>query len=369
MIKVFEIITSVNVGGAENVVFNLVENCSLLYPDAFEFTILELHSSPSFYSKRKKVELRSKGIKVITLGGSKKRESLLLAPVRLFAYLKKERPAIIHSHTDLPDFVLSIVLRFLKLKNSKIVRTIHNTDLWSAYPAVGKFVESAFHDDDVIGVSKAAIHAYDKARNTYKLPVSTRTSVIYNGCPVPKPLTHHFTLDKGKYNIAFCGRFFYQKGVDILVKVLGQLDIKLKDNLAFHFIGDGPDKNLIEKLAEENDNVFLYAPVSNLSGKIYGFDYLIMPSRFEGFPLISLESSLSKVPVIASRAPGLDETLPADWPLFFNLEHPEEIDRIFENIVNSFYTAKDLRNVSFDFAVKKFSLEEMSSHYSKIYTS
>ncbi len=57
-----------------------------------------------------------------------------------------------------------------------------------------------------------------------------------------------------------------------------------------------------------------------------------MPSHFEGLPLTSIEASFSGVPVIAAHAPGLDETLPENWPLKFHLENNDELYSIFENI-------------------------------------
>src|SRR5688572_20386385 len=130
MTKIFEIITSVNLGGAENLTFNLVDQCSALHPGKFEFVIIELYATKSFYAYRKKVELRSKGVKVITLGGTSKRSSLPIAPFNLLNHIRKEKPHIIHSHTDLPDFVLSLALKMRRLKKIKIIRTIHNTQLW-----------------------------------------------------------------------------------------------------------------------------------------------------------------------------------------------------------------------------------------------
>ena len=39
-----------------------------------------------------------------------------------------------------------------------------------------------------------------------------------------------------------------------------------------------------------------------------------MPSRYEGLALIPIEASLIATPVVATDAPGLRETLPADHP-------------------------------------------------------
>lgn len=367
MIKIFEIVTSINLGGAENLTFNIVDHCSLLHPAKFQFIIVELYATKSSYALRKKVELRSKGIKVITLGGTSKRSSLSVAPFSLLYHIKKENPNIIHSHTDLPDFVLGLVLKVDSLTRTKIVRTIHNTELWSEYPGIGKLVESSFQDDRIVGVSKAALEAYFNLRKKYRLPISSQAGVVYNGCSTPKTDSHHFKLDNNRVNVAFCGRFVYQKGIDILVDVIWKLGEKFRNKILFHFVGDGPYKDLVSKLAKENENVLTYGAVSNLAGKIHDFDFLIVPSRFEGLGLISVESSLAKVPVIAARAPGLDETLPPDWPLFFNLNDAQELETIFQKITEPQLEKEALKKTAFDFVSGKFSMGEMARGYSAIY--
>jgi glycosyltransferase involved in cell wall biosynthesis len=367
MIRIFEIISSVSLGGAENVAFTLVDKCSAEHPGKFEFIIVELYASKSFYALRKKVELRSKGVRVITLGGTSKRWSLLIGHFKLLYHIKKEKPTIIHAHTDLPDFVLGMVKKINRLKGIKIIRTIHNTELWSDHPLIGKIVESSYQEDTIIGCSKAALQAYYNLRKKNGLPISSRSTIIYNGCAIPKNESHHFRLDPKRVNIAFCGRFFYQKGIDILIQFLEKHAEEFQVNLLFHFVGDGPYKEKVLKLAERHSNVIAYGSVTNLSRKIHDFDFLIMPSRFEGLPLISLESSLSKVPVIAARAPGLDETLPTEWPLFFNLDNSLELKTILEKIASHTFTKENLKEIAFQYVSEKFSMEEMTRAYSAQY--
>ena len=151
--------------------------------------------------------------------------------------------------------------------------------------------------------------------------------------------------------------------------VIEKLDKKFDAKICFHFVGDGPLKEKVTTLANERKNVLMYGAVGNLAGKIYDFDYLIVPSRFEGLGLISIESSLSKVPVIAAKAPGLDETLPEDWPLFFNLNRKDELVDIFEKIINAAFDHQQLQEDAFTFVSKKFSMVEMAAGYSSIYLS
>ena len=369
MIKIFQLVRSIHLGGAEIVAFNLAEHCNNL-ENKFEFVIVELHTSNDAYSINKKSELKSKNISFISLGPKSKTISLLFDHFILAYQILKNKPDIIHSHTDLPDLVLSNTKRlfsFFCLKFPKIIRTIHNTILWPTHDLIGKYVEKSFLNDRIVGVSEQSLIAYEELRLKFNLSVSVQRQIIYNGCNIPQEMGHPFKINSNKFNIAFCGRFEMQKGIDVLIERIRLINSKYKDDFLFHIIGDGTYKNSVLNLSKEQDNVLVYDAVSNIADKLYAFDFLIMPSRFEGLVLISIESSLSKVPVIAAFAKGLSETLPFNWPLQFKLEDENELLTIFEKIRNKEYNLLDLEKQAYIFAVDKFSLKRMVDEYSQLY--
>lgn len=359
-------------GGAEIIAFNLAEHCKLGQSEEIEFVVAELYTTKSTYSIAKKRELALKNIQTISLSYSSKRFGLMVAPFSLVYYLLKLNPQIIHSHTDLPDFVLSTSLRFLSflhIKPPKIVRTIQNTELWPTHHKIGKYTETAFVNDSIVGVSDVSLEAYKSLRLKNHLPLSPHQKIIYNTCAIPDRKQHQFKIDKEKINIAFCGRFVYQKGIDILLERIIGINIKFIDRFLFHLIGSGTYFNEVLDLSAKNANVLVYDAVPNIADKLYEFDFMIMPSRFEGLVLTSLEASLSKIPVIAAVAPGLSETLPPLWPLQFHLENPEELFFIFEKIANNEYDLEALKNQAYSFVSENFSHKRMIDEYSSLYLS
>src|SRR5690554_753380 len=128
MNKIFQLITSIQLGGAENVAFDLAEYTRKELPENSEIIIVELFATCNEYTDSKKEELKSKHIRIVTLYNGSKRKSLLFAPFSLIRLFIKEKPSIVHSHTDLPDFVLATTIRlsrFFKIKLPKVIRTIH----------------------------------------------------------------------------------------------------------------------------------------------------------------------------------------------------------------------------------------------------
>lgn len=367
---IYHLITSVQLGGAEIIAMELAEHCRVMPENRNEFVVVELFSTDTIYASDKKDKLASKRIPVITLFKGKKRVSLVFAPFMLIKYIIRDKPTIIHSHTDLPDLVLSVAIRISKLFNIKspsITRTIHSTQLWRTRYLAGKFTESAFRDERVVAVSSFALSSYEQLRNKYRLPVSVYKQVIYNGSEIPVRLPHRFNIDKKKINIAFCGRFEDYKGMETLIPAISRVSGMFPSRFLFHVIGDGTYKKNLMQLSRNCSDLILYNPISNISSLLYDFDYLFMPSHFEGLPLISIEASLSRVPVIASYAPGLDETLPEDWPLKFHLDNEDELYSIFNNIDKEIYSRNELGENSFRFASDKFSLEKMLAAYTNLY--
>lgn len=370
MITIYQLIASIHLGGAENVAFQLAEYCKEDPSNNFQFSVIELYRTQNKYAEEKKMTLEDKNIHTLTLFKGSKRFSLIFAPLKLAHILWRNKPDIVHSHTDLPDLVLASalrILRFFKIKKPAIARTIHNTELWSTHPRLAKYTESAFYNDRVASVSQGALKAYKELRLINKLSVSPYQEVIYNGCRIPKRLEHSFKIENDKINIAFCGRFEVYKGIDTLIWVINKLNVLYPHSFVFHIIGNGSYLPSILKLAEKNDNVFVYDSVPNISDKLYVFDFVFMPSHFEGLPLVSIESSFAKVPVIASFAPGLDETLPSDWPLRFELKHEKQLLKIFENIKNNYYDLDELKSTAFEFVSRHFSQDKMIEEYSKFY--
>lgn len=368
--KIFQLISSVNLGGAENVSFHLSEHSLVDSRGSEAFVIVELYRSKTDYAIAKRKALNEKKIKVFSLFNGSKRWSLLFAPFALLMLIQKEKPTIIHSHTDLPDFVLAStirLMRFLNRETPQIIRTIHNTELWPTHPKMAHYTESVFHEDTIVGVSKAALAAYFAIREKTRLPASTRTTVIYNGCNLPKPSNIEITLVPHKINIAFCGRFEYQKGVDVLINRINSINKLHSTTFNFYFIGDGQLAGEVLKLTKQFDTVFMHNPIASISNKLHHFDFILMPSRFEGLGLVSVEASFSKVPVIASKVAGLNETLPKNWPLWFNLNNEKELLDLFEKIANKEFDIKQLSEDAFSFVNQHFTMDGMIQEYNKIY--
>ena len=67
MSKIFQLITSIHLGGYEIVAFDLAGLCKIDYPNDLEFVLVELFQTRDLYSYEKKKELVLKNIRSICL--------------------------------------------------------------------------------------------------------------------------------------------------------------------------------------------------------------------------------------------------------------------------------------------------------------
>jgi glycosyltransferase involved in cell wall biosynthesis len=123
-------------------------------------------------------------------------------------------------------------------------------------------------------------------------------------------------IEKDTCVVAILGRIqFKQKGQDFAVQAVARFRDHLR-KFKFLIVGSGPDegkiRNMIAALSLEQQVQVL--PWTEDLGAVYaGIDMLLIPSRFEGVPLVMLEAMSGGVPVVASRVDGMAELLPNEW--------------------------------------------------------
>ncbi len=113
--------------------------------------------------------------------------------------------------------------------------------------------------------------------------------------------------------VGMAGRIeFNQKGQNVLIEALA-------DAPGWHaaFVGEGPDLAKLRRLAKDlpiGEERVHFLPWSDHPEHFFrAIDLLAVPSRFEGFPLVMLESVCCGTPVVASDTDGMSEFLPKIW--------------------------------------------------------
>ena len=115
---------------------------------------------------------------------------------------------------------------------------------------------------------------------------------------IPKPV-----------QILYAGKLSRAKGVPWLLKALTQLSA---DSFIFHLVGDsdGPEKQEILELVDRLDcSVHIHGNIEqeHLSDLMRQADLFVLPSFYEGLPLVLLEALACGSRIIATGLPGITE--------------------------------------------------------------
>lgn len=114
------------------------------------------------------------------------------------------------------------------------------------------------------------------------------------------------------YKIYILGRvYFSHKGHDRLLHAISKLDSCLLDKIELNVIGDGPDLDKFKSQASviTNLKVVYHGWMSEPWDEAYKADLIVIPSRFEGVPLVMLEALNLGVDILASRTDGMIDYL------------------------------------------------------------
>ncbi len=102
--------------------------------------------------------------------------------------------------------------------------------------------------------------------------------------------------------VGHIGRFEYQKNHEFLIKVFAEI-VKVRPKAQLVMVGQGSLENKIKDniraLGLQNNTIFM--PEIHAVEKYYnGFDILLLPSRYEGLPLVGVEAQAVNLPCIFS---------------------------------------------------------------------
>jgi len=107
-------------------------------------------------------------------------------------------------------------------------------------------------------------------------------------------------------------RFVSQKGIDVLVRAVAQLQSDIRNSATFTVVGGGPLEDELRQLAKElgvSEQIRFIGWCDDIPARLRSHDLFILPSRSEGQPIALLEALAAGLPCIASAVSGIPEAL------------------------------------------------------------
>ncbi|MCQ6254867.1 glycosyltransferase family 4 protein [Methanocaldococcus sp.] len=268
--------------------------------------------------------------------------------------IKKEEIDLIHSHYAFPQGCVGGLLRN-KFSIPHIL-TLHGSDaLILKNTTIGKyfFKYSVKNSDKIICVS-------NYIKNQLNDKIKDKAVVIYNGIN-----REHLYYESDDNFGLFVGAFVPQKGVDILIKAIEDIDFNFK------LIGDGKLYKKIENYIVNNKLTHIQLLGKKSFNETASFmrkcSFLIVPSRSEGFGLVAVEAMACSKPVIASDVGGLKEVVIDGYNgLLFKKEDIIDLKEKIQKLIDDKDLRKTLGKNGEKFS-KKFSWKKCAKDVKELY--
>lgn len=309
MKKILFVIHDLHHGGAEKVLVNLVNNMDR---ENFDITVMALFGggvNEQFLKKDVKLIICHKRA---VRGNSKIMK--LFSPQFLFSYYIKDKYDIIVSYLEGPS---ARIVSGCSDKYTKLVSWIHveqhdRNTACNAFRNYKEALECYRRFDCTVCVSE-----YVKKDFQNLFPVDNPVYVLYNTNEtdqireMAKEPIKDIVFKDDEIKLVGVGKLMPNKGFDKLARIHARL-IKEGYKVHTYILGEGPERNKIEKIVDENgctDTFTLLGYRTNPYKYVAKCDIFVCPSMAEGFSTAATEALILGVPVVTTKVSGMEEML------------------------------------------------------------
>lgn len=234
---------------------------------------------------------------------------------KLVDMVKLHKIELLHVHYAIPHAYAGYMAKQMLAAEGihiPMVTTLHGTDitLVGNHPFYKPAVTFSINNSDIVTSVSESLK-----EDTLKLfDITKEINVVPNFIDIPKripPVTkcpRGLMAEKHEKIVTHVSNLRPVKRVPDVIEIFDQIQQKVPSKLII--VGDGPDREVCEKLAARKgiENKVVFLGNSNEVDKILCFsDLFLLPSEKESFGLAALEAMAAGVPVISSNAGGLPE--------------------------------------------------------------
>lgn len=355
-IKLAVAISDFRVGGAQKVVADILNTID---QSKFEIHLIVFFESPgeeTFFN------VINSGIKVHQLSFFSFRD--IKSWYKTYLLFRKINPNVVWSHL----FFSNTLVRVLKpLFKYKVVTVEHNTYVnRTLMEKVVNWILSLL-TFKIVAVSK---YVADFTAKNEKIS-SDKFIVINNGVDVyglrdtlkkedGECLLKKLGIPSGSIVFLNIGQLIYQKNQVLLIESFANV-VKENPQCRLIILGEGILRKELEVLIIKNKlegKVFLPGIKKNIANYFSASDCFVLTSRFEGFPVVSIEALACSLPIISTPVSGSDEYIQYGkngWTALPNKDDYTKamlnFTKLNKNQVNTFVKKSQEMSVTFDIKI------------------
>lgn len=350
-IKLVHIIPTLNLGGAERVLVNLLKYGNR---DVFDFSVITTVDGGPLEE-----EVRALGVPYFAL--TKSTEIGLGMLMDLTALLNRLEPDIVHTHLfggHLWGQVASTLNRI-----PIMVQSEQNTDV--DIGEVKHIIKQALsYQADAVVAASDSVRDFLIKREHYP---EKKILVVKNAIEVERFLGIAAPQFKDVLKLLVIGRLEPQKGHDVLFEALSQAQFPWELTV----VGEGSlAEDLVDRttLLRIQDRIKFIGTTLDVEPLLAEHDVVVMPSRWEGIGLVIMEGLAAGRPVVASAVGGIREIIEHGKTGFLvPPEHPEELRGALQWVWEHPDAARAIGAAGREYAQKHFDVREMVKQYERLY--
>lgn len=200
--------------------------------------------------------------------------------------------------------------------------------------------------------------------------IAARSSVVYNGVPVPPLAPAPLPVDEPR--VLCLGHLVEHKGFDLVVDAVAALIARFP-TLRLILAGDGPALATLEQRAAEAGigpavEFPGLVPRTEVARLINSATIVAVPSRRESFGLVAVEAALMQRPVVAARVGGLPEVVAhEETGLLVEPENSAALAHAIASLLSNPQTAERMGVAARSRAQSKFALGAQCDAYEDLY--
>ncbi|WP_339244666.1 glycosyltransferase [Paenibacillus sp. FSL R10-2796] len=354
MIKLAIIIPTLDTGGAENMVAQLV---SKIDQKSFDLELIVISTSnDSVVEKR----IKNKDVKVTFFNkGLGFSMSTLL---KIYKHLNKIKPDIIHTHLSACMYAAPWAV----LKKTTILHTVHNRPIYEAHGLIRYVLKYLYKRKLAIPIAISETIAKETVE-LYGLSSSV-VETIYNPVDVFK-FSNIQPKEKINSEVVFVNvaRFSRQKNHNGLIEAFYEVS-KIKTNCKLILIGDGELRAEIEERVKHlglSEKVQFTGNVLDIPQKLANADVFILSSHYEGLPLTILEAMAAGLPVISTAVGGVPDVVKENG-LLVEPNISIKLTEAMIKLANNEKLREKMGKIALK-EVRKFDISEVTLQYELLY--
>lgn len=320
MKSILHIIHGLNLGGAENFIFNLLSGI-----DSEEFRFDFVIQEPEIKHKKFEELIIERGGRIHIINDFFKNP---IAHARDLKRVIATGYDVIHIHMNAFINPLPAVLA---AGNGKVI--IHSHSKQNGRGGVcGKLIHY-FNRSIFLKSSFERLSCSEDA--SVWMFGNKGSKMIYNAVDIDKysykekyrdAIRSRYSI-KNEFVIGQVGRLIGIKNQAFSIRLLSKLRQKYSNlNVKLMLVGDGEDKEMLEQLADElniAESIIFVGPVHNANEFYSAFDLLIVPSVFEGLAFVAIEAQAAGLRCVLSDAIPIEANA-SGQAQFCSLDDPDK---------------------------------------------